>query len=210
VVIVEQDGRLDENAMVPGDGDKLHIAIDLDDCLLDFMGGLQRAVRTEHAVDIPDFTEWDLNHVLDPVLGQDWWEWLRERDWLWPNFPAIDGAIGAVKTLRRAGHFTELVTAKPLWGEYVVWRWLGKWRPPLSRVTIIDLDERKIDATDADVLIDDRPVNAVEFARDGRTGILFSRSHNASYNMVEPGLYRAKDWAHALKLIEEEQEETLC
>lgn len=156
----------------------MHIAVDLDDVVLDFCGGLREAIRKEYNFDVGDFEKWELRDVLDPVVGRNWWSWLRERDWLWPNFPAIDGAIGGIDALRRDGHYVELVTSKPEWAEYAVWKWLGKWRPPFNAVTIVGPKDRKVDFTDARILIDDKFENCDEFAKAGRTGLLFDRPHN--------------------------------
>jgi 5'(3')-deoxyribonucleotidase len=180
-----------------------HIAVDLDDVVLDFMGGIKRAVQTEYGVEIPDFDRWDLGEQLDHILGKSWWKWMRERDWLWPNFPAMPGAIGSLAQLRDAGHYVEIVTAKPEWAEFSVWKWMGKWRPPVQAVTIVNSDDpdiRKVDNTDADIIIDDKASNVAEFVEEGRVGILFGRPHNHA-EVLTPGMFRAEDWRHALELV---------
>lgn len=80
-----------------------HIAVDLDDVVLDFCGGVRKAIETEYGVTLPEFEEWDLHKSLDPIIGYSWWKWMKQRDWLWPNFPVIPGAIGALDQLRREG-----------------------------------------------------------------------------------------------------------
>lgn len=180
-----------------------HIAVDMDDVLLDFMGGLQHAIKTEYGVIVPDFTKWDVNELLDPILGKSWWKWMRERDWLWSNFPAIDGAIGGLTQLREDGNFIEIVTSKPEWAEYTVWKWMGKWRPPVNRVTIVEMDQHKVDMTDADLLLDDKPQNVDEFAEEGRIGVLFGRSHNRD-SVVHPDVIRVDGWRNAVELIRQE------
>ena len=85
-----------------------------------------------------------------------WWDWLRDRDWLWSTFPAVEGAIGGIKRLRAAGHYVECVTSKPEWAEFNVWKWLGKWRPAFNQVTIVNTGQSKLDFTDADVIVDDK------------------------------------------------------
>lgn len=173
---------------------RLHIAVDLDDVVLDFMGGLQEAIKTEYGISVPNFTKWEIADVLDPILGKRWWDWMRERDWLWSQFPALEGSIGGLVLLRGRGHYLEIVTSKPEWAEYAVWKWLGKWRPPVHRVTIVDLETPKIDVTDADVLIDDKVENVNQFDKDGRLGILFSRTHNRTRDDVGDSVVRAEGW----------------
>lgn len=158
----------------------LHAAIDLDDVCLDLVGGVCGVIRKEYGVDLqPEaITDWNFDYWLEPILDQKWMKWMRRRDWLWSTFPAVPGAIGGIDTLRRRGVYLELVTSKPEWAENQVWKWLGLWRPAFNRVTIVGPYERKVDFTDADVLVDDKPQNVQEFLEEGRRAILFSRPHN--------------------------------
>lgn len=188
-----------------------HVAFDMDDVILDFCGGLAAAVKKEYDVDIL-ITEWDLHKVLDPIIGYSWWNWMKARDWLWPNFPAINGAIGGLDKLHSAGYYIEIVTSKPDWAHYAVSRWLGKWRPWYDRVTIVDMDTRKVDVTDAGVLIDDKWENIQEFVDEGRQGLLFDRTHNQLTHLKHPpgdvirvfGWYEIPD---ALALLKENRDE---
>ena len=182
-----------------------HVAVDLDDVILDFGGGIRHAVETEYGVVVPPFSKWEMHDVLDPIIGKSWWKWMRERDWLWPNFPAMKGAIGGLTKLRDAGHYVEIVTSKPEWAEFSVWKWLGKWRPPVQRVTIIGMKERKIDRTEADILVDDKPENVIPFAEDNRIGILFDAMHNQG-SCKTPGMFRAVGWDSVIRLVQLEEE----
>jgi 5'(3')-deoxyribonucleotidase len=176
----------------------MHVAIDLDDVILDFCGGVRQAVKTEFGVELKpaDFDRWHLSEILDPIIGRSWWSWMREREWLWANFPAIDGAIGGLEVLRRKGHYLEIVTSKPHWAEHNTWKWLGKWRPPVQRVTIVGPDDRKRDFTDAHLLIDDKPQNLSEFV-PGMV-ILFDRPHNRT----EDRFARASAWRDVVRMVE--------
>lgn len=180
----------------------MHIAIDADDVVVDFIGGLLAAVKKEHDVEIKkeDIKEWNLHPVLDPVLGESFWKWLRRREWLWANFPAVDGAIGAIDSLRKDGHYLEMITSKPDWAEHNVWKFLGKWRPAFHRVTITKLEDKKADFTNADILIDDKPQNCIDFMESGRPAILFYSGHNR-FVEVPDGMLRAKGWGQVLSII---------
>ena len=181
-----------------------YIAVDMDDVLVDFVGGLVAAVKTEFGVEVTEEqlgkAGWDLHPLLDPIIGYSWWSWLRHREWLWANFPAVDGAIGSIERLRHDGHYLELVTSKPTWAEHNVWKWLGKWRPAFNRVTIMDGDTLKVDVTGADVLIDDKPTNCGPFLEQGRRAILFARPHNRS---DRDDFDVAYDWSDVLRLLED-------
>lgn len=174
---------------------------------LDFTGGLRASLKKEYGVELSaeDITQWDLHPLLDPIVGRSWWAWMRERDWLWANFPVIDGAIGGLDTLRRQGHYLELVTSKPRWAEANVWKFLGKWRPAFNRVTILNDPIRKVDVTDAAVLIDDKLDNCVEFAQEGRRAIMFARPHNKP-TMLPPGIERIDGWQAVVRALNEERE----
>lgn len=182
-----------------------HIAVDMDDVLVDFVGGLVTAIATEYEVQITreqlEECGWDLHPLLDPIVGRSWWSWLRDREWLWAGFPAVPGAIGGIDTLRRQGHYLELVTSKPEWAEHNVWKWLGKWRPPFNQVTVVSPKQNKVDHTPADILIDDKPDNCASFLAENRGAILFSAPHNKHYKPAAPILKRAADWSEVLNLL---------
>lgn len=184
----------------------MHIAIDLDDVILDFVGNLTSILNTEYdaGLTMDDIVDWDLKPVLDEIVGEDWWKWWERRDWLWALAPAVPGAIGSIEKLRRSGHYIEVVTAKPQWAEAQTWRWLGKWRPPVQRVTIVGLTDRKLDATSAELLIDDRVPTVQEWHANGRRALVFARPHNKrereQKDMEEWTVY---GWKQTVKTIEE-------
>ena len=179
-----------------------HIAVDLDGVVLDFVGGLREAVYREYGVEVAegDVTEWDLSPVLDPVLGRPWWTWLRERSWLWARFPPIPGAIGGLRQLHDEGHLLECVTSKPEWAERSVWCWLAEHAPAFDRVTIVREGERKSEATQAQLLIDDKLENCEEFAATGRAALLFDHPYNQSRSLPT-GVTRVQDWHAVLREV---------
>jgi len=174
----------------------VHIAIDLDDVILDFVGNLVDVLNTEYDAGLTreSVTDWDLTKILDPIIGESWWKWWERRDWLWAQAPAVPGAIGGLEKLRRNGHYLEIVTAKPRWAEAQTFRWLGKWRPPVHRVTIIPVEQKlkKSEVTFAELLIDDKPDNCEEFLQANRRAILFKRPHNEKHK-IEWGEYRVEN-----------------
>jgi len=191
---------------------KLHIAVDLDDVVLDFMPSVMKAFELEYDVK-PEYdgTTWGRNAVVfgnHPMFKesgyQSWWGWLRDRAWLWATFPAIPGAIGGIKRLRAAGHYVECVTSKPEWAEYNVWKWLGRWRPAFNRVTIVSNGQAKIDYTDADVIVDDKLETCQSFVAMGRTAIWFNRGPKDTPSV---GVDRmAWDWEGVIEHIREVSE----
>lgn len=175
----------------------MHIAVDMDDVILDFTGGVIDAVNLEYAPSPPltvdDVKDWHIGEVLNPIIGYSWWRWMRKRSWLWSNFPAVPGAIGYLERLRSDGHYLEVVTSKPEWAEANVWQWLGKWKPPVQRVTIVNDSVEKVEATTAEVLVDDKFENVKAFADAARHAVLFTRSHNRHAPRY-PGVARTSGW----------------
>ncbi len=161
----------------------MHIAVDMDDVTMEFYRNVLRAVRTEYGIDFKyeDVSGWDKNELKEADIfgkGRTWWDWLRDRDWLWATFPAVEGAIGAITQLRQQGHYVEAITSKPDWARWTVWAWLGKWRPDFHRVTIVSPGEEKTSFTTAEVLVDDSPSNILDWQADGRLAIIFDRPWN--------------------------------
>jgi 5'(3')-deoxyribonucleotidase len=160
-----------------------HIAVDLDDVVLDFWKGVCAAVELEYGikVDPAQTRDWDNNQVKTMNVfgkGRTWWDWLKERDWIWQTFGVVPGALGGLHQLRQAGYWLECVTSKPEWAEWTTWKWLGKWRPPFNSVTIVNSTQRKVDMTDAHIIIDDKPQNCEEFQDAGRRSITFKQPWN--------------------------------
>lgn len=192
----------------------MRIAIDIDDVVMDFWRSLESSVATEYGIEL-DYEankQWDeapLKHLDIFGVDRGWWDWLRDRDWVWATFRPVPGAIGAIDSLRRNGYYVELITKKPDWAEWTVWKWLGRWRPAANRVTIIGSDQNKAEYSDADLLIDDNIDNCIDWLRTGRPIILFDRPWNREVPIQLRDQYRAENWRAVLELIpliEKEQE----
>lgn len=180
---------------------KLHVAVDLDDVVLDFFQGVIDAMYREFDVYIlkEDITTWDDNQVkLFPWKDygyKSWWDWMQKREWLWANFDAVPGAVGGISALRGAGHHVELLTAKPEWAEHNVWKWLGLWRLPVTSVRIVGVNDTKHAVSDADILVDDKPSNIQGWvdSDDTRLGVLFDQPWNRDMEIGER-MVRVASW----------------
>ncbi len=190
---------------------KLHVAIDLDDVVLDFAGSVLECFKREYGEPVQyDGDPWGqdmLDFAQHPMLLESgytsWWDWLRDREWLWSTFPAIPGSIGGIKRLRTAGHYVECVTSKPAWAEYNVWKWLGKWRPAFNRVTVVSNGQRKTQFTSADVMVDDKLTTCQEFVECGRRAIWFNRARKSAVLPEGRKLMVAWHWEHVVELVGE-------
>jgi 5'(3')-deoxyribonucleotidase len=187
---------------------KLHIGIDLDDVVLDFFSGVIDSMYREFGVLLlkEDVTTWDDNEVkMFPWQDygyKSWWDWMRERDWLWATFQAIPGAVAGVHALRAKGHYVECLTSKPSWAEPQVWKWLGRWRPPFQQVTIVDLEHPKHSVSQADILVDDKPSNIEDWvaSAEDRYGILYRQPWNDDMVLPERAS-RALTWHGVLDTV---------
>lgn len=179
-------------------------AIDMDDVIVDFIGGILDAVYTEFGIRIEpdDINEWHISPMLDPIIGYNWWQWLEEHDWLWANFKAVPGAIGSIDRLSREGWDLEIITSKPKWAHHSVYQWLGKWRPSVNKVIILDPKEIKAKHSEAYILIDDKPQNCIDWAYSGRPALLFDRPHNTVTEVEEHHLItRVYSWPDILTTL---------
>lgn len=177
----------------------MKIALDMDDVVVDFIGGVLECIATETGIVIPkaNIKGWDFGkYGPDDALGEHWFDWLERKDWLWSTFPAVDGAINSITRLRRAGHTVQLISHKPEWAEWCAWRWLGKWRPPVSEVILLDPSETKAHYSDADILVDDKPQNVAEWIETGRQAVTFGQPWNDS----------TWQWAQVMAYLEETEE----
>lgn len=186
----------------------MHIALDMDDVVLDFVKGVLTTVNRDFGADVQpeDITDWNFGQFIDPIIGRDWWSWLEDHADLWATkFKPVPGAIGGIEKLRRAGHYIEIVTSKPAWGEDATWEWLARYKPRVHRLTIVALVDgkapKKSEVTEAGVLVDDRFENCEEFAGTGRAAILYNRPHNAAYDKLPGGVERAANWNDVLELL---------
>jgi len=187
----------------------MHIALDSDDVVVAFLAGVCESINRDYDAHITpeDFTSWAMAPVVEPILGEPWWGWMRRHAWLWgEKFKPVPGAIGGIESLRRNGHWLEIVTNKPEWAESEVWKWYGRYKPPVNQVTIVPLEgpERraKHDVTSAVLLVDDKPEACEEWAasRNDRFAFLFDQPHNRSA-AVRPGVTRVRDWNHIVQLF---------
>ena len=188
----------------------LWIALDLDDVVLEFVAGVCETVNRDFGVNVrpEDVDSWDFGKFLDEHIGYSWWTWLEEHAFVWGDkFKPVPGALGGIEKLRRAGHRLEIVTAKPEWAEDQLWIWMAKYKPRVHQVTIIPVERisKKQDATDADVLVDDKWENCVEWAKDGRPAILYARPHNAGFGDPPSGIVRASSWGRVVEIVENGQ-----
>lgn len=192
----------------------LHLAVDCDDVLVDFWPRVLRCFNKEfgESLEMDAQNDWGDNpikkseHFGPGKAYASWWEWWRDRHWLWATCDAIPGAIGGLKALAERGHYVELLTHKPDWARREMTAWLAKWHPRFDRLTLVALEESKSTATDAKILIDDKPKNVREWIESDkkRHAILFTRPWNVQWDwgVDNARLTRAETWADILTALD--------
>lgn len=208
--------------------DLLVVALDMDDVVLAFTEGVISVINRDYDVQLSreNVRDWYFGRYgLDEALGRDWWDWMKEHAWLWSEkFKPVPGAIGFVEDMRRNGYDLELITSKPPWAEHHVYSWLGKYfkGPSFNRVIIHDSTQSseapvtKAALSDADVLVDDRDKNVMEWVESDphRTAILFDAPWNQSMwtgeHVAEPydRIFRARNF-HEVRDILAQLEEVM-
>ncbi|MFB6131114.1 MAG: hypothetical protein ABEJ28_09865 [Salinigranum sp.] len=180
----------------------MRVAVDVDDVLADRVGGVLGRIYDRHGVELrrDDVDEWEYTVPGTDVGIDDVIEGAAADD---PNhlldLSPIDGALGAVRELA-ADHTLVIATHRPPSQHVSTRRWLDANGVPYDE--FVEECGRGKCAVDADVLIDDRPLNVRTFARERGWSILFRRPWNAAV-AESAAVDVAADWAEALRLVRE-------
>mgnify|MGYP001595556254 CR=1 FL=1 len=189
------------------------ISCDLDDVILDFIGGVLKSIKLEfgHEISFSTMTSWEKHPLADfdwKSYGySSWWSWMEYHNWLWATFAPVEGALGGLAALQKSGYDIELITSKPKWASSQVYRWLARHRLALRRVAIVNDEEPKHVYTDTKILIDDKPKTIQTWIRSDpeRYAILFCRPWNCNI-YPESRLFVASTWKNipaCIRAIEE-------
>lgn len=100
----------------------------------------------------------------------------------------------AVETLQELylQHQITIMTARPESFREVTASWLSDFSVPYNQLVFLENKLEQCKACQADVLIDDGPHYAEQFAQAQRPMILYDQPYNA--NVSSPWVHRAKDW----------------
>ena len=191
------------------------IAVDIDDTVADLLGiwirDINRKFKTR--LERKDITSWDIyKHVLDALNANapdgtgvvidpsDVYGLLTSDMYL--EVESIEGALYGVKKLRDMGHRVVFVTSTPKGCEGAKLAWLirhgfidGTGSYGDGRVFSDYIEAHDKTLIKADILIDDRDKNVVDFP--GAT-ILFDRIHNRSLDWQN----RARGWPDVLHFVD--------
>ena len=183
----------------------MKIGVDLDGVCYDFTGTFVYIARTYRGIRLPDASNWN---------EWDWpnlWMTKEELDWMWTEGVrhhgmfryghCIKGCVTAINQLKSAGHEIIIVTHRGIDAVHDTLDWLSFMNLPISGLHILTSQEPKTSVA-ADVLIDDKCENLVEWAHSGRTAIRFQQPWNASMNDQYPGIVLARGWKEVVMVVE--------
>lgn len=185
----------------------MRIAIDLDGVCYEWQRTYRYMLRVYHQVFMPPVEAfWYYWNAPDQFTTK------QQRDWMWKEGVELGlfryghmvaGTRIGLQALAEAGHDLVVVTHRPKNAINDTLDWVRYYFNdiPLSEVRILSNQEPKT-CVDADVLIDDKPENVIEWCATGRKAILFSQPWNRDME-VPVGCRVADGWEEVVTAIKE-------
>lgn len=182
----------------------MRIGVDLDGVVYEWEKTARYMLREYRGLRHPTYglhkasDSWD--YIPRQVSPEDWyWLWHEGVDrGLFRYGHVTKGAILGLQALLGAGHDLLVVTHRPKAAVQDTLAWLAYLNIPWSEVHILSNGEPK-SSVFAEVLIDDKPENVIEWRDSDRRALLFHRPWNASEEIE--GVRRVYDWAEAADLL---------
>lgn len=185
----------------------MKLAIDLDGVVYDWQRTYRYMLRVYRGIALPPVADfWFHWNAPDAYTSPE------DRKWMWSEGVRLGlfryghvetGAIVSLHRLAQAGHELVVVTHRPkqavndtldfcsyLAGD--LWKWSG--------ILILTEQESKTVAS-ADILIDDKDQNVIEWAKSGRIAVLFDQPWNRQMEL-RPKIIRAGGWPAVVDIVE--------
>lgn len=183
----------------------MKIAVDLDGVCYEWDRTARYMLKQYRGAVIPkgETEYWD--YLKDAVSKQDWrWLWDEGVDkGLFRYGHMVKDARVGLEALVAAGHSILVVTHRPASAISDTVDWLSYFFRgiPIAGLHVLSNGEDKW-RTGADVLVDDKPQNIVNFYynTDG-TAILFDRPWNRELEAEMDSLYIAKGWREVVRIV---------
>lgn len=186
-----------------GDKKKLTILVDMDDVLEHFVDNWIIAINEKYGRDVDPnkLTTWEILHLYPGLTVLDLEEILTSEEF-WKRVKPIDGAVETMKKLIDDGHDVYVATSS----------WYKTLIPKMDEVLFKYFDfltwDKVIVARDkwmikGDVVIDDG-IHNLENRTDDSLKLLFTATHNKSYDAESHGIVRVNNWKEVYKEISKE------
>lgn len=166
------------------------VLVDLDGVVYDFHSCLKYLVEAHFGVRLPPvdelFDRWD-GHKRYLDTEMEHWLWTEgvEKYGLFRHGHVLRGAIDGLNLISQ-DYDIIIGTHRPPNARQDTLEWIAFNRIPCKEVVLLWNEEPK-SWIDADVIIDDKPENVVDFIISGRYGILWSRPWNRDLQATVDG-----------------------
>ena len=187
-------------------GADIRIAVDLDGVCYEWQRTFCYMMREYHDVQFP--------------LGMDWWDaWdacneyttSAQRKWMWSKGVElglfryghmVQGTRIGLEALHNAGHKLVVVTHRPEAAVEDTLAWVGLYfkNIPLAGMSILSDGQPKT-SVKADLLIDDKVENCVQWAKANRRAYLFDQPWNKSFHNEGTLIWRVSGWKGVVDAI---------
>lgn len=182
----------------------MKIAVDLDGVVYEFQRTYRYMMRTYRGVSMPPveefWTHWD---------SPDAYTKPADRDWIWKEGVelglfryghVVTGAIVGLRQLADDGNELFVVTHRPRQAVPDTLDWLSYIRIPWSEVHILSDGQPKT-TVEAEVLIDDKVENCIDWQVEGRRTICYNRPWNEGGWFEGSAIRRAVDWPDVVRIV---------
>ena len=180
----------------------MKIAIDLDGVIYHWDKTARYMLRTQRGCKGLNKPSPHWNYIEEQVSEDDWeWLWTEGvRLGLFRYGHLITGAIEGVRALATAGHTLVVVTHRPVYAVKDTVDFLSYIDLPFDGYHILSNGEPK-STVRADVLIDDKPSNVIQWASQYRNALIFSQPWNQNANFLgyDLDIGRVLDWPDAVR-----------
>lgn len=157
------------------------VLVDLDGVVYDFHSTLKYLIETHFGIQLPPvqelFDRWD-GHKRYITVDMEHWLWTEgvEKFGLFRHGHVLKGAIDGLQQLSVENDII-IGTHRPPNARQDTLEWIAFNRIPCKEVVLLWNEEPKA-WVDADVIIDDKPDNVLDFIIGARYGVLWSRPWN--------------------------------
>ena len=184
----------------------MRIGIDLDGCVVDFISDARRACENYWGtIDqfAPEPDCWDFPVKQWGLTYDAFWQAVRHgvaHKVVWFNTPPVEGALDALKALKKNGHSVHICTSRPGF-EVATTEWLNRFRVPYDSVTISE--DKTI--VDVDVFVEDSPTNLMKLWESGVEAIRFDQpwNRNMDFHGWKRKPYFVESWSEVKECVDE-------
>jgi uncharacterized HAD superfamily protein len=182
----------------------MKIAVDLDGVVYEWQRTFRYMMNEYRGTNLGPIEEWwdgfdaFKNHVSSEDMLWLWSEGIKLG--LFRYGHVTTGAIVGLRALVEDGHRLVVATHRPVLAVPDTLAWLSYINIPWSGVHILSDGEKKTSIS-ADVLVDDKLENAIEWAMTGREALLYDRPWNQGAKHDPEPYWRVSSWESVVGVV---------